>query len=223
MRRHLDSLVKSARVARAADVTSLLIVRHGQTTWGAQGRFVGRTDIELTGRGIRQAKAVGHRLLPMRPDLVVSSPLLRCRVTADAIVSAAGVAHPVLVHDGLIDGELGEWTGMSADDIEQRYPEQFAAWRSDADAAPPGGESFADIRRRITATVCQLVEENRGKVLVLTTHAAPSKMVVMWGLGAPTEVAYRIRVDNASVTGIDVDAENVRTVWTVNDTGHLMG
>lgn len=215
--------MKASRADLAQGSTSLLIVRHGETIWGAQNRFAGRTDVPLNLKGERQAIAVGHRLATLRPELVFSSPLQRCRLTAEAIVKAAKVPAGVVIDEGITDGKLGDWAGLTAAQIAEQHPADFQAWRSDVDATPPGGESFTDIRRRVTDAVRRIVDAHRGKVIVLVTHAAPSKMLLVWGLGAATDVAYRTRIDNASVTGILIDDQDNSTVWTVNDTGHLVG
>ena len=85
--------------------TKVLVVRHGETTWGADGRFAGREDVPLTSRGRRQASSVGDRVKALRPSVVLTSPLQRCRLTANAIGGAAGA--PVVAHDDLLDGLLG--------------------------------------------------------------------------------------------------------------------
>ncbi len=215
--------MKASRAGLPAGVTSLLIVRHGETTWGALNKFAGRTDVPLTSRGERQAVAVGHRLKTLHPDLIFSSPLQRCRLTAEAIVAAAGIPSGVVIDHGITDGALGYWSGLTSAQIAEQHCADFDSWRSDVNASPPEGESFEQIRTRVTIAAQQIVQHNRGKVIVLVTHAAPSKMLLVWGLDAPTEVAYRTRIDNASVTGILVDAQDNSTVWTVNDTGHLIG
>ena len=96
---------------RDGEPTRFVVVRHGETTWGAQARFAGRKDVSLTPRGRRQAAAVAGRIRLMAPAVVLTSPLQRCRNTAQAI--AAEVGAPVVVDDRLIDGLLGEWTGFA--------------------------------------------------------------------------------------------------------------
>ena len=92
--------------------TKVLVVRHGETTWGADGRFAGREDVPLTSRGRRQASSVGDRLKVLRPSIVLTSPLQRCQLTAKAIGSACG-APVAAVHADLLDGLLGEVDGAA--------------------------------------------------------------------------------------------------------------
>jgi broad specificity phosphatase PhoE/ribonuclease HI len=207
--------------ARDGEPTRFVIVRHGETTWGAEARFAGRHDVSLTPRGRRQASAVAGRIARLAPAVVLTSPLQRCRNTAQAI--AAEVGAPVLVDDRLIDGLLGDWTGFRANEIEQRWPQEFAAWRSDPDARPPGGESFTDIRQRVRPLMTDALTTYRGHTVVLVTHAAPSKMILATALDVDSAVAYRVRVDTASLSGFTVEADGAVMVWAINETGHLIG
>ena len=201
--------------------TKFLLVRHGETTWGAEARFAGREDVPLTARGARQAEAVAARIRPLAPSIVLTSPLQRCRTTAEAIAGAARVR--VVVEDRLNDGLLGEWTGFRAAEIAQRWPAEFAAWRSDPDAEPPGGESFTGIRERVRPVLNETVEAFRGHTVVLVTHAATSKMILATALNVESAMGYRVRVDTASLTGFTVEPDGTVLVWVVNDTGHLTG
>jgi probable phosphoglycerate mutase len=201
--------------------TRVVVVRHGETTWGADGRFAGREDVPLTGRGRRQASSVSDRIKALRPSIVLTSPLQRCRLTANAIGGVSGA--PVVVHDDLQDGLLGEWTGLRPAEIENGWPEQFAVWRSDPDAAPPDGESFNAIRERVTPLLDEVVRLYRGHTVVLVTHAAATKMILVAALDVPTGAAYRIRIDTASLSGFTIDEDGSTVVWAMNETGHLTG
>ncbi len=206
---------------RDGEPTRFIVVRHGETTWGAQARFAGREDVPLTPRGRRQAAAVAGRIRFFEPTAVLTSPLRRCRNTAQAIAAELGA--PVVVDDRLIDGLLGEWTGFRAAEIEERWPAEFADWRSDPDAAPPGGESYTAIRQRIRPLMTDVLADYRGHTVVLVTHAAPSKMILTTALNVDPAVAYRVRVDTASLSGFTVEADGAVMVWAINETGHLLG
>lgn len=223
------ALLTSAEQAAAVDpaagppvpnptgATTVVVVRHGETTWGAVNRFAGREDVPLTERGRQEAEAVAFRLAPLRPFVVLTSPLRRCRDTAEVIAGA----ETVYDREGLLDGTLGEWTGFTAAQIEARWPAEFAAWRSNADAAPPGGESFNQIRSRVAAVMTQSIRDHPGRTVVLVTHAATTKMVLAEALDVPSSVAYRLRVDTASMSAFTVAPDGSTVVWAVNETGHL--
>jgi len=214
--------VQSMQPGSRPGSTTVLVMRHGQTTWGAESRFAGREDVPLTGQGVAEARAAAARLAGAGVTAVITSPLARCRATAEIVAVAAGLpADSVATDDDLLDGTLGEWTGFTAAEIAERWPAEFDAWRSDPDAAPPGGESFTAIRDRVRGAVRRVLEQRRGEVVVLVTHAAAAKMLVVAALGAPSAVAYRTRIDNCSISMLTVDADGSTVVCSVNDTGHL--
>ena len=212
---------------RAEGVTSLLIVRHGETELGVSGQYAGQLNTALTPQGRRQARQVAHRLMGLRPDVVVTSPLDRCRVTAEAIATAArrraSAECPVISDVRLTDQALGEWTGCTAADIAERWPAEFTRWRGDAAAAPPGGESLQDLLTRSQPAIADAVAAHVGRSVVVVSHAAPIRALLTWVLGTSIEVAYRLRIDNASVSGVLIDPDGGRTAWTINETGHLLG
>jgi probable phosphoglycerate mutase len=199
--------------------TRIVIVRHGETTFGAVGRFAGQSDVPLTPHGREQAGAVADRLAALHPAAVWSSPLARCRATATSIGRRTRTAVTV-VHE-LTDGELGPWAGLTADEIAERWPAEFAAWRTDVDVAPPGGESYSGVRRRAAAVLRRVVERHRGQTVVLVTHSVTAKMMLIEALDVPSAAVYRLRVDPASLSMIAVDPAGQTMVWTVNEIGHL--
>ena len=104
-------------------MTEIILVRHGQTAWNATEVFRGRLDIGLDETGLRQAEMLGTYLRHRRTEAVYSSPLLRARQTAEAVVRH----HPleVLVHPGLTDMDFGGWQGLSHDEVKRRFPETY--------------------------------------------------------------------------------------------------
>ena len=199
--------------------TRFLLVRHGETTYGAQGRFAGREDVPLTDRGRRQAAAVADRIGSLPPAVVLTSPLGRCRDTATAIATATAV--PLVSDERLLDEGLGEWTGLRVAQIERDWPAEFAAWRRDPAGAPPGGESFTQVRDRVKPLMTEALQIYRGHTVVLVTHAAVAKMILTTALQVDPAVAYRLRVDTGSLSAFTVEEDGGIVVWAVNETGHL--
>ncbi|MEZ5321519.1 MAG: histidine phosphatase family protein [Microthrixaceae bacterium] len=97
----------------------VLLVRHGQSTWNAEGRWQGRADPPLTSKGIEQAKAASLALGVV--DAVFCSPLQRARATAQAFANHLGLTEAIEV-DGFAERDAGEWEGLTRVEIEQRYP-----------------------------------------------------------------------------------------------------
>jgi probable phosphoglycerate mutase len=124
--------------------TSVLLVRHGQSTWNAEGRWQGQADAPLSPLGEAQARAGGHRLqqAAWAVDLVACSDLQRARRTAELLAEAIG-AGPVHVVPELRETNAGEWTGLTRADIDTRFP----GWLSEH-RRPPGFEPWEHVAER---------------------------------------------------------------------------
>jgi probable phosphoglycerate mutase len=101
----------------------MLLIRHGQSTWNAEGRWQGRADPPLTPVGEQQARRAARVLGP--PDVLVASPLQRARRTAELIGEELGVG-PVEAHEDLAEREVGPWTGMTFEEIDLTWPGAIA-------------------------------------------------------------------------------------------------
>jgi len=136
----------------------LLLVRHGESTWNAEGRYQGRKDPPLSARGALQAKALAERLsgsVDLRPNAIASSPLARARRTAETV--AEKLACGVTIDERLIEISHGAWEGLLRTEIQRRWPDMMAAWRSAPDSVTfPGGESLADVQRRWQSALLKL-------------------------------------------------------------------
>jgi probable phosphoglycerate mutase len=143
-------------------VTRLLLLRHAQSTWNANGRWQGHADPPLSELGRRQAVAASARLGPV--DVVLSSPLERARTTAAILADTAGVG-PVAVEPELIERDVGEWTGLTRADIEARWP----GWL-DRSRRPPGFETDESLVRRALAALTRLATQFADAHVLVVTH-----------------------------------------------------
>jgi probable phosphoglycerate mutase len=153
---------------------SLVLLRHGQSVWLAEGRFQGRADTPLSPLGERQAALAGARLadpaapprLPVPvgdPVAIVHSPLARTTQTAAAVAAAIALrgrpAPPLVAEPGLIEIAQGAWEGLYQRDVEAGWPSEIAGWRRDpVRNFAPGGESLIDVDRRVRGALVGVVE-----------------------------------------------------------------
>jgi broad specificity phosphatase PhoE len=187
----------------------LILVRHGQTAANAAGLLLGRADLALTDLGRRQAKALAAAL-PV-PAKVVSSPLRRTVETAEAF------GLPVEIDDRWIEIDYGDFDGLPLTEVAA---EVWAEWRSDPTFAPPNGESFEQLDRRVRdACEARVVEATRDDVVVVS-HVSPIKAAVAWALDVPGAIAWRMHLDVASITRVAVGGPTP-SLRTFNDTAHL--
>jgi broad specificity phosphatase PhoE len=139
---------------------SLALVRHGESTWIAEGRFQGRQDPPLSQAGTQQAALVAGRLLdPLAspalplpssaPIGIWHSPLRRAAATAAAIAAARDGGVPLVPDERLVELAQGEWEGLTHAQVTARFGEELAAWRVDpVHHHAPGGEPLLDAARR---------------------------------------------------------------------------
>jgi len=205
--------------ARGTPTTTVLL-RHGETPLSPERRFAGRADIPLTAAGVRQAEAAARRLAARGGiDAIVTSPLRRARLTADAVAAATGA--PVTVDDAWMEMDFGEWEGLSYAEAAERWPDQMAAWMKDSAVPPPGGESLTACGRRVLPALGRVLDAQQGATVVVVSHVTPMKIALRQALLAPPPAMRRMHLDVACLCEIDWYDEGLGVVRTFNDTGHL--
>lgn len=130
----------------------VLLLRHGQSTWNAEGRWQGWADPPLSPAGEAQALEAAALLAAFAFDRVISSDLARARRTAEIIATELDLG-PVHVDAGLRERNVGEWSGRTRAEIEERWPGALQDWREGRLERPPGGESVAEMTARILPVV----------------------------------------------------------------------
>ncbi len=150
----------------------LLLLRHGQIRANVEGRWHGSTDSPLTWRGRRQADRTARHLARAHPQIVgvYSSPLARCRHTAERVAQQLGLE--AQLREGLREYGIGEWEGMQFAHLAETH--DFVARASkDPDFAPPGGESLAEVASRIASAVRDIHRHH------LETHGSEAQVVLV--------------------------------------------
>ncbi len=178
----------------------LILIRHGESVANAQRLLVGRTDAELTQKGMAQAASVS--LLLRDPILALrTSPLSRARDTA--ALFAEGV--PVEVDDRWVEVDYGEYECQPLADIPA---DVWREWQRDPSFRPAGGESLAEVDARVAAACDEVFAADGfgarapdGDVVVVS-HVTPIKAAVAWALGMTAELSWRLHLQTASVTRI---------------------
>ncbi len=144
----------------------LFLVRHGQSTWNADGRWQGRADPPLSELGARQAEdvvSVLHRRFGenMPVSRIWASPLMRAHQTADII--GRGLGLDLDFDPRLQEVDAGEWTGLTRDEIDAAWPGYLAEYKR-----PPGFETHDDLVARALEVLGEIAAESTGKVLIIT-------------------------------------------------------
>jgi probable phosphoglycerate mutase len=165
----------------------LLLVRHGESAWNALGRWQGWADIPLSEAGEAEAKAAAQRLVASehRFDALASSDLLRARHTAE-ILAACEPAAPLAVEPRLRERDVGDWSGLTSEEVEQRWPGYIDRWRTNELLQCPGGEHHHEFLDRILSGLRALRTHlpDGGTMLVVTHGGVIRTIEAHLGLGA---------------------------------------
>ncbi len=147
-------------------MTKLLLVRHGETDWNREDRFQGHADPPLNDLGRQQAAEVAERLSRLSVAAVHTSDLRRALDTAGVIGSRLGLA--ATAHPGLREVDVGPWSGLTHDEIEERFPESYRRWREGGE--PPEWETRAALVSRVAAALDEIAARYPGSTVVVVGH-----------------------------------------------------
>ena len=193
-------------------MTTVLLIRHGRTAANTAGVLVGRSSgIELDETGVRQAAELPARLAGVQLRAIVTSPLRRCRQTAQPLLAAQSDGCLLAVEQGLVECAYGEWTGkslreLSKDKLWRTVQQQPSAVRF------PGGESMAEMSARAIGAARAWnvrIDADHGSdaVWAAVSHGDVIKAIVADALGMHLDSFQRIVVDPASISIIRYTAD----------------
>jgi len=189
---------------------TLLIIRHGQTTWNVEHRLPGQLpEVSLNDTGRKQATLLADALSVLPFSAIISSPLERAYDTAEII--AKGRDLNIQLEPDLMDTDIGPWAGKIIDDLSKNDP----AWKEyvkDPTVAPEGIETFLQVQQRSVAAVERWrKQENIGAYPVFVAHADVVKLLIAYYTGLEAKRAGSLFIDNASVSIVEIDDEQQRT------------
>ena len=206
----------------------LLLVRHGQTEWNSNGRFMGQMDIPLDGTGLRQVQAVAHRLRVEQPAIIYTSDLQRALHTAKYIQTAIAdyrqAPPPPLASDArLREMYFGNWEGLTYSEIQSSQPLQLKAWEADLlNFRPPGGENLRQMGERVSEFLDEIMLAHPGETVMLVAHGGTFEALAMVHLGFKTDKVWQLRMSNTGISEFSCYPAGA-TLDRWNDTGHLEG
>ncbi|HXH09659.1 MAG TPA: histidine phosphatase family protein [Alphaproteobacteria bacterium] len=201
------------------ETTRIILVRHGETDWNASGRIQGHSDTPLNARGRIQAQRVAQRLAGEPIRALYSSDLARAFETATIIGRTLGI--PVAISPQLRERRYGAWEGLTPAEIEARYPEQYAAWRTRSpDFAPPQGETRLQLLSRALTELQTIAHRHVGERVVVVTHGGLCYVLINHLLGDVDGDRREFTFGNASLHTLEMMG-NRWSVIAINETAHL--
>jgi broad specificity phosphatase PhoE len=181
-------------------LTTLHLIRHGETAWNAERRFQGQSDIPLSERGREQAEELADMLAGRRIGAVYSSDLSRALETARPLAERLGLE--VVVDPRLRERHFGWAEGRTDDEVDSRYP---SAWWANPDSRMPGGESRRDVWTRVAEFLDELLGDPPADEIALVTHGGAIRVAAGYLAQEDLETLERRSYANISVTTVQVE------------------
>jgi 2,3-bisphosphoglycerate-dependent phosphoglycerate mutase len=202
----------------------LVLVRHGESEWNKTNLFTGWRDVDITEKGIAEARAAGSALKGqgLRFDVAFTSALVRAQRSLDLMLDELGQRSiPVFKNQALNERDYGELSGLNKDDARKKWGEERVhIWRRSYDVAPPGGESLKDTAARVLPyyihdmlprvlrgdNVLVAAHGNSLRALVMVLENLSPQAIVKREIATGTPLIYRLNADSTVADHTDLAA-----------------
>ncbi len=200
--------------------TRIYLIRHAETETTIEDRFAGSQDLPLAPEGREHAEELATRLKQFRMDAVYVSPMHRAIETGQIIADPHGLK--VIPMDALREISHGHWEGMTRAEVEQKYPDEYAAYERDPlDSCPEGGESAKSVIERVAPALIQIVRAHPDASVAVVSHKATNRLLIGYFLGIDLK-RYRdlIAQRPACLNVLDFSSETQAKLFLMNDISH---
>jgi broad specificity phosphatase PhoE len=202
----------------------IYLMRHGETEYHAQKRVLGRIDAGLNQRGKEQALLAAGYFEAIELAAIYSSPLRRCRETAQPVAEMKGLV--VETVEGLMEVDMGEWDGQLLKDLFEHDSERVGKWMQNPSSVPiPGGEDFNAVRERVMGAAGDITSRHSDdEKILIVSHGGPIRGIISEALRLDLDNMFRIQIDLTSISAIKYFGEGVQdtaVITLLNNTCHL--
>ncbi|MCC6612019.1 MAG: histidine phosphatase family protein [Anaerolineae bacterium] len=202
------------------NVKRIIFIRPGETDWNRQSRQQGWVAAPLDARGVQQAEKLAKVVPSIGVGALYSSDLVRAKQTAEIVANRLGLT-PTF-DERLRERAVGEWQGLTLDEIRDWYPREHMALQYDPDHfCIPGGESRMDVQKRVKAALADILPNAPCETIAIISHTTAIRMSVC--LLVPGKEVNFNPVANTSVTTLARDQGDAWRVVAADDTLHLEG
>jgi broad specificity phosphatase PhoE len=190
-------------------VTTVYLARHGESDWNAANRFQGHSDRPLTEEGRRQAEALAELVAAENVDAIYSSPLIRALETARIVAARTGLE--VIELDGLREVNTGSWSGLSREEVRERFPEGFERWIAGG-SGWEDGETYEEMAERTLEAVSRIAEAHPGGRVLVVSHGGPIRAIQAAANGMDIHEYRRLKPvePNARLSAVAVENGTIR-------------
>lgn len=202
-------------------MTTLILVRHGESEANRQGIFAGQINPDLQNKGLKQAELTAKYIADnYKVDKIYSSDLQRAYKTALCIADILNLE--VIPEQNLREINGGNWEGVKFDDLVYEYADEYSMWLNHiGHSGCVGGETVKQLGDRIMNALTRIAQDNKGKTIVIATHGTPIRAAQsIIRSGTLDEMENIPWVSNASVTIFEYNNNIWKEVVTSEDT-HL--
>jgi alpha-ribazole phosphatase/probable phosphoglycerate mutase len=200
-------------------VNRLFLVRHGITEANHLGVYQGQADVPLSAKGRLQIAALRERLRDERFAVCYTSALSRARVSAEILLEEHFC--PLRETSDLNELSYGEWEGLTRAQVQERFPDAWAYFVEDpAVRAAPGGEGRPQLQARAGRVLDEIADQFENASILIASHGGTLREIIGRYLNLPAEEIWKLRLDNASLSIVDVYAGG-GVLALFNDTAHL--
>ena len=232
----LQSAIRNSQ--SAVGMKRCYLVRHAQTSWNEENRIQGHSDLPLSSLGERQARLLGTRFASQHVHGIFTSALRRSVQTAQLIAEGLPAASPspspaaaeagngrglsLIVVPELGEMHLGDWEGLTPDEVDARFSNAYQQWRrSPSSVVIPGAEPLDAFRTRVRSALDRVMGAVGEGEYVVVSHGGVIAAVLADLLAADYDaVIRRMRLDNGGITAVEYGAHTPHALW-INATQHL--
>lgn len=202
-------------------MTTVYIIRHGETENNRLYKFVGSTDQPLNDRGIAQAETLRKPMSEVHLDRIYTSPYLRTTMTAERVRNGRDIE--VIGDRGLYEIHCGKWEGLGKPEIEALWPGQIELWEHTPDLLHmEDGETFSQVQERAVKAFTDIVKKEHGNSVAVVSHMLTIQLIMAKLLSVPIrDVWQMVRLENTSITTMQIHDNGDFEVLRWADESHL--
>jgi alpha-ribazole phosphatase len=195
--------------------TRVYLMRHGEVVGDGEKRYNGHIDIDITQKGHEQMHRLASLLAGKGITAVYCSDLIRSVKGAEIVSNRLGITYTAVRE--LRERSVGAWEGLTAEEIKERYPEEYKLWRTDLlNYRPPAGESLLDVKNRILPVYKAIVASHPGREVAMLLHGGVNRIILSAALGLDLMNLFRIDQAFGALNVIDYFDDGMAVVKLIN-------